>query len=56
VSNFNLFFMIKQSYLVINNIDTKLIQLEWTKKELKLIFYELNKILNYFYTKNHFLY
>jgi hypothetical protein len=33
--------MAKQSYQVINNINTKLMQLEWTKKELKWIFYEL---------------
>jgi hypothetical protein len=26
-----------------NNIKTKLMQLEWIKKELKWIFYELNK-------------
>jgi hypothetical protein len=35
--------MIKQSYQVINNINTKLMQLEWVKKELKWITYELNK-------------
>jgi hypothetical protein len=28
---------------MINNIKTKLMQLEWIKNELKLIFYELNK-------------
>jgi hypothetical protein len=38
------------------NIITKLMQLEWIKKELKWIFYELNKILEFFYTENHFLY
>jgi hypothetical protein len=35
VDNFNLCFMIKQSYHVIDNINTKLMQLEWVKKELK---------------------
>jgi hypothetical protein len=35
VINFNLGFMLKQSYQVINNIVTKLMQLEWVKKELK---------------------
>jgi hypothetical protein len=35
VDNFNLCFMAKQSYQVINNINTKLIPLEWIKKELK---------------------
>jgi hypothetical protein len=40
--------MIKQSYQVIDNIDIKLMQLEWIKKELKWIFYELNKILELF--------
>jgi hypothetical protein len=37
--------MNKQSYQVINNIKTKLLQLEWTKKELKWISYEFNKFL-----------
>jgi hypothetical protein len=27
--------MLKQSYQVINNINTKLMQLEWVKNELK---------------------
>jgi hypothetical protein len=40
--------MLKQSYQVINNINTKLMQLEWVKKELKWIFYELNKFLELF--------
>jgi hypothetical protein len=35
VINFNLGFMIKQSYQVINNINIKLMQLECIKKELK---------------------
>jgi hypothetical protein len=30
---------------VINNIKTKLMQLEWIKKELKWILYDLNKFL-----------
>ena len=37
--------MDKQSYQVIKNINTKLMQLEWIKKEFKWIFYELNEIL-----------
>jgi hypothetical protein len=41
--------MNKQSYQVINNIKTKLMQLEWVKKGLKWIFYELNKFLELFY-------
>jgi hypothetical protein len=40
--------MIKQSYQVINNINTKLMQLEWIKKELKWIYYDLNKFLELF--------
>jgi hypothetical protein len=35
--------MNKQSYQMIDNINTKLLQLEWIKKDLKWIFYELNK-------------
>jgi hypothetical protein len=31
-----------------NNIKTKLMQLEWIKKELKWIFYELNEFLELF--------
>jgi hypothetical protein len=46
--------MSKQSYQVINNIKTKLIQVEWVKKDLKLIFYELNSFWNYLYTRNPF--
>jgi hypothetical protein len=40
--------MIKQSYQVIDNINTKLMQLEWIKKELKWITYELIKVLELF--------
>jgi hypothetical protein len=43
--------MIKQTYQVINNINTKLMQLEWIKKELKWTTYELNKILELFLYK-----
>jgi hypothetical protein len=39
------------SYQVINNINTKLMQPERIKKELKWIFYELNKILELFLYK-----
>jgi hypothetical protein len=31
-------FMLKQWYQVVDNINTKLWELEWTKKELKCIF------------------
>jgi hypothetical protein len=41
--------MLKQNYQMINNIKTKLLQLEWVKKENKCIFYELNRIHHYFY-------
>jgi hypothetical protein len=34
--------------LMINNINVNLMQLEWIKKELKLITYELNKFLELF--------
>jgi hypothetical protein len=34
MNNFNICFMIKHSYQVINNIKIKLMQLEWDKKEL----------------------
>jgi hypothetical protein len=34
--------MAKQSYEVINNINTKLLQLEWVNLELKWIFYYFN--------------
>jgi hypothetical protein len=33
---------------MINNIKTKLMQLEWIKKELKWIYYDLNKFLKLF--------
>jgi hypothetical protein len=48
MNNFNLCFMIKQSYQVIENINTKLMQLEWIKKKLKWIYYDLNKFLELF--------
>jgi hypothetical protein len=35
--------MSNQRHYVINNIITKLQELEWAKKELKWILYELNK-------------
>jgi hypothetical protein len=40
--------MSKQSYSVINNIKTRLLQQEWIKKELKWINYDLNKFLELF--------
>jgi hypothetical protein len=33
---------------MINNINMRLMQLEWIKKELEWIIYELNKILELF--------
>jgi hypothetical protein len=40
---------------MINNIKTKILQLEWAKKELKWIVYELNKFWDYFFnTKSIF--
>jgi hypothetical protein len=49
--------MIKQSYKVINNIKTKLMQLEWAKKELKWSSYEFYKLLKFvFILKISFLY
>jgi hypothetical protein len=33
---------------MINNINMRLVQLEWTKKELKWINYNLNKFLELF--------
>jgi hypothetical protein len=47
VINFILCFMIQLSYLVINNINTKLMQLEWIKKELKWSSYEFSKLLKF---------
>jgi hypothetical protein len=41
---------------MIDSIETKLMQLEQTKKELKCYFYELNKFWIFFIHKNHFLY
>jgi hypothetical protein len=46
--------MTKQSYQVINNINMKLLQLEWAKKDLKWIFYESNRFWIYLYTRNQF--
>jgi hypothetical protein len=56
VDNFNLWFIVKQNYQVINSINTKLLQLKWIKKELKWIFYELNKFWIIFTLEIHFLY
>jgi hypothetical protein len=45
--------MTKQGYQIINNINMNLMQLEWIKKELKCIKYELNKFLELFlYSKS----
>jgi hypothetical protein len=35
---------------LIDNINTRFLQLEWVKKEEKWYFYELNKFWIYFYT------
>jgi hypothetical protein len=40
---------------MINNIKTKLMPLEWINSELEWIFYELNKFMDLFYIKIHFL-
>jgi hypothetical protein len=40
--------MNKQSYQVINNINTKLLKLEWIKNELEWIYCDLNKFLELF--------
>jgi hypothetical protein len=40
--------MKKQGYQMINNINTNLMQLEWMKKVLEFIKYELNKFLELF--------
>jgi hypothetical protein len=48
VDIFNLCFMAEQSYQVINNIKTKLLQLDWIKKELEWIYCDLNKFLELF--------
>jgi hypothetical protein len=44
--------MAKQSYQVINNIKTKLLQLQWIKKKLEWIYCDLNKFLELFSYKN----
>jgi hypothetical protein len=49
VDNFNLCFMIKQSCQVINNINTKLTQLEWIKKQLNTSSYEFPKFGTLFF-------
>jgi hypothetical protein len=41
-------FIVIQGYQVINNINTKLMQLQWINLELKSIIYELNKFLELF--------
>jgi hypothetical protein len=40
---------------MINNINMNLLQLEWIKKVLKWINYELNKFLKLFVYYNHYL-
>jgi hypothetical protein len=41
-------FRVIQGYYIINNINMRLMQLEWIKKELKWITYEFNKFLELF--------
>ena len=48
VINSNIDFMLKQCYQVVGNINKKLWELEWTKKDLKYIFYDLYKFLPLF--------
>jgi hypothetical protein len=48
MNNFDSSFMAKQCYWLIDNINTKLLQLEWIKKELEWIKYELYKFLDLF--------
>jgi hypothetical protein len=48
VQNFNLCFMTKQGFQMINNINTNLMPLERIKKELKRFTYELNTFLELF--------
>ena len=45
VINSSMGFMLKQCYQAVDNINTKLWEPKWTKKELVWIFYELNKFL-----------
>jgi hypothetical protein len=40
--------MAKQCYKLIDNINKKLLQLEWLNLELKWIKYELNKFMDLF--------
>jgi hypothetical protein len=46
--------MTKQGYRMINNIIMNLMQLEWIKKELKSISYELIKFLELILYKKSF--
>jgi lysine/ornithine N-monooxygenase len=48
--------MDKQSYQLINNVNTKLLQLEWIKKELKYITYEFSKLLKLFFIQKFIFY
>jgi hypothetical protein len=45
MNNFSLGFMAKQCYWLVDNINTKLMQLEWLNLELKWINYELYKFM-----------
>jgi hypothetical protein len=48
MNNFNSSFMAKQCYWLVDNINTKLMKLEWINSDLLWIFYELNKFLELF--------
>jgi hypothetical protein len=48
MNNFISSYMAKQYYKLIDNINTKLLPLEWVKKELRWIFYELYKFMELF--------
>jgi hypothetical protein len=48
MNNFNSSFMAKQCYKLIDNINKKLLQLEWLNLELKWINYELYKFVELF--------
>jgi hypothetical protein len=50
MKNFNLSFMAKQCYWLVDNINTKLMQLEWLNLELKWLKYELYKFLAFIFT------
>jgi hypothetical protein len=48
MNDFNSSFMAKQCYWLVDNINTKLMSLEWTQKDLIWIFYEFIEFLDLF--------